>query len=40
MDQSESCVPDKEEVDVSKVDLMKDGARGTAKVPIISLLSL
>jgi hypothetical protein len=40
MDQSESCVPEKEEGDVSKVDLMEDGARGTAEVPAISLLSL
>ncbi len=40
MDQSESCVPKKEEGDVSKVDLMEDGARGTAEVPAISLLSL
>ena len=40
MDQSENCVPKKEAFDVSKVDLMQDRARGTAEVPIISLLSL
>uniref|UniRef100_A0A2N9J298 CCHC-type domain-containing protein n=1 Tax=Fagus sylvatica TaxID=28930 RepID=A0A2N9J298_FAGSY len=40
MNQFESCVLEKEEVDVSKVDLMKDKAQGTAKVPAISLLSL
>uniref|UniRef100_A0A2N9HFT5 Reverse transcriptase domain-containing protein n=1 Tax=Fagus sylvatica TaxID=28930 RepID=A0A2N9HFT5_FAGSY len=40
MDQSESCVSKKEAVDVSKVDLMQDRARGTAEVPAISLLSL
>ncbi|GMY34452.1 hypothetical protein FCV25MIE_29694 [Fagus crenata] len=45
MDQSESCVPETEAGekvvgDVSKVDLMKDGARGTTEVPAINLLSL
>ncbi|GMY10037.1 hypothetical protein FCV25MIE_05276 [Fagus crenata] len=45
MDQSESCVLETEAGekvvgDVSKVDLMKDGARGTTEVPAINLLSL